>query len=463
MSQSLRRVAGLLLVAVLLASTAPAQTFNKLYFKGTLPNELTSVIRTSDGGYLATANFPEGAALVKLQASGNLQWSRHYGAPTLSLRAVMVRQEGHLFAWTGYEVGAVQTTPLLAVTDLNGHMQWARRIALDMNAEPKVLEIDPIGKGFWVGGTGWPGPGQVVPWIARFGPKGNALWVRSFHFAQPCQLNSLVPTGDGGAIGVGQVMVDIQGSLKQRMFAFKVDSAGQFAWAFRYDGQKVDLSVSQQWLVDISRSGSVLYVAGVITGLCSDPLSSPCVPRPRSILAATIDEVSGDLKKVWAIYDKDGRSLWAYTVAGAPDRMAIGGRVDVDPADSEALLLSVVLEDHHVSLLQGKLYGDGAGPFTSQVEDVAWAGGFAPNDQGFVLVTRQRHNLWRPAIIRTDQSLSADPTHQTCEYRVLLNPASVSTTPSKLKPHLKDHQLSRLKIPESPTEPAIMPCTQLLP
>src|SRR5436853_4312307 len=72
MTTIFRRVGGLLLGALLLAVAAPAQTFNNLYYMGDSPNELTSVKPAFDGGYFASANFPDGAVLVKLKANGDL-------------------------------------------------------------------------------------------------------------------------------------------------------------------------------------------------------------------------------------------------------------------------------------------------------------------------------------------------------------------------------------------------------
>lgn len=89
-TRTVRRVGGLLLGAVLFAGAAPAQTFHNLYYKGNSTNELTSVRLAINGGYIATANLPEGAALLRLQANGDLQWARHYGSPTLSLRTAKV-------------------------------------------------------------------------------------------------------------------------------------------------------------------------------------------------------------------------------------------------------------------------------------------------------------------------------------------------------------------------------------
>jgi len=449
-----QKVGGFLLGAVLLAAAAPAQTFHNLYFMGDSSNELTSVLPAHGGGYIATANFADAAALVKLQANGELDWTFQYKdkGSALPLRAVKVHGAYQSYFWTGHQVGVDKNIPVLALTNVTGSVHWARRIELGMNAEAKDLTYDE--KSFWVAGTGWPGGGRADPWFARFDTSGNAMWVHSFHFNNPCQLNSLTLADDGGVVGVGQVLVDIQGALRQRMFALKVDQTGTLKWAVYYEPHKVQLPASQQWLADISNSGSVLYAAGVITDLCTDPLSPNCVPRPRSILAATIDHMSGSMQKVWAVYDPNGRDLWANTIAGPIYRMAIGGKVD-NPSGSEALLLSGVFEDPQATILQARLYGDGAGPFTSQVEDVA------SMDDGYVLVTQQRHNLLRPAILRTDQNLSTAPAGQACEYSIPLQATSLLAAGKGLDAVRNTHEISRMEIDETLIYPHKVPCTQL--
>ena len=457
MSSTLGKTAALLLGAVLLAGAAPAQMFHNLYYDGDLPNELTSVHLSHDGGFIASANFPDGAALVKLQAGGDVQWTRHYEGPG-PLQTVQYHLHNPYAVWIGNEWADPVTIPVVVATDMNGATQWARRIELGMNAEARAVDTDD--HTYWVGGTGWPGGGRAVPWIARIHTSGNAFWVRSFPFAHPCQLNSLTASDDGGAVGVGQILVDDQGTPRQRMFAFKVDSAGDLEWAIHYEAHKVDPSFSQQWLADVTYAGTSLQVTGVITGLCDDPLSPNCVPRPRSILVGMIDQDTGTLQQLWTIYDQQGRPLWAYTIARSQDRTAIGGRVDTN-ADSEALLLSGVFEKQ-VSFLQGKLYGDGTGPFTSRVEDVSWTHGLPPD--GFVLTTLQRHGVWRPAIVHADEKLSADPTGQgCCEYPISLLTAPVSAFRHPLSGGSVDHWISRVTIRDWLIEPTQKPCTSLLP
>ena len=450
MFRTLGRAEGLFLGALLLAGAAPGQIFHKVYYKGDKPNELTSVYPAKSGGYIATANFSDGAALLKLQANGDVQWTRHYDGPSL-LQVVQVRSHSPYNPLIGNESAATRTIPFIAATDpTDGSLKWksALRIGPGMNAKARALGTDA--DSYWVGGTGRPDSGGADPWIARIQSSGNVLWARSFHFGHPCELNSLI-TGDDGTVGVGQVLVDVNGTPRQRMFAFKVDTLGNLKWAFRYDAVEIDPAVSQQWLADITTSGSRLHVAGVATGLCT-PLISPCVQRPRSILVATIDLASGSLQKVWAIREHNGRSLWAYTIASSSDRLAVGGRVD-NAAESEALLLSGMFGDHQVSLLQGKLYGDGAGPFSSQVEDLARAAGSAP--EGWVLAMTE-HSSFRPAIVRTDQNLSTD---QPCQYGISLAVEPVSTQPIHLAGTHTDYKTSEVKILDSPIQPSQKSCS----
>ena len=454
MSPKLRRTGGPWLAALLLAGAAHAQTFHYLYALGDSPNQLTSVIQTSDGKYLATENFAEGASLVRLKANGDLDWTRRYGATTLPLDAVMVRQHGDLFAWTGHSrpVGGQPHDPLLVVVKFNGDFMWARKIDFGVPAEARALEISPQGD-FWVGGVVWPNSSQTKPWVARFDPAGNVKFARVFDCSRSCDLRSILLTGDGGAIGVGQTFFKWIWFFSQpRMFAFKVDDTGKPGWAFSYNVDNVS-SGSQQGLVDLARSGSTLYVAGNVTDLC--PNFVRCAPRPPAILTAKLDELTGTLSSAWAIFPQDGRPAVASTIAGAPDHIVIGGKVqDLKAGGDEAFLFNAIPDDN---LFQGMLYGDDSGPASSAIVDVAWSANFAP--AGAVFVTQQTYKtLQRPAIVRTDALLSAGPMFKQCEHPVYLGAAQIRIKKTALQIPPKDSPVTKLDLPATPIDPMRQPC-----
>ncbi|HEX4965715.1 MAG TPA: hypothetical protein VF173_33195 [Thermoanaerobaculia bacterium] len=452
MSPKLRRVGGPWLAALLLTGSAQAQTFNYLYFLGDSPNQLTSVIQTSDGKYLATENFKDGASLVRLKANGDLEWARRYGVPTLPLDAVMVRQHGDLFAWTGQSRGGQPHDPVLVAVKFNGDVQWARQINFGVPAEARALEISPQGD-FWAGGVVWPNSGQTKPWMARFDPTGSLKWAKVFDCPKVCDLRSILLTSDGGAIGVGQEMFKfLWFSIKPRMFAFNVDDTGKPGWAFSYEVPNV-YSGSWQGLVDLTRSGSTLYVAGNVTNLCGNP--AQCSPHPPAILTAKLDELTGTLSSAWAVFPQDGRPAVASTIAGAPDHIAIGGLVqNLQAGGDEAFLFNAIPDD---DLFEGMLYGDGSDPASSGIIDVAWSTQFAP--VGAVFVMWQNDGaLQRPAVVRTDFLLSAGAAFKHCERPVYLGAAQIGITKTALQLAPKDSPVTKLDLPAVSIDPIRQLC-----
>ncbi len=462
MSQTIRQTGGPWLIALLLAGAAQAQTFHYLYHLGDAPNDLTSVIQTSNSQYLATANFKGGASLMRLNANGDINLTRLYQeAAADPLRAAMVRQHGDYFAWTGDHrtSGGQAHDPVFVIVKFNLDFHKAFRIDFGAPADARALEIGPgPGGDLFVGGVVRPDSGQADPWIARFSPNGTLKWAKVFDCSQACDLRSLLPTSDGGVIGVGQATVDIHGfSTKPRMFAFKVKPTGDPEWAYAYHVDKVLLSNSQQWLADLSASGPTISVAGNVTDLCSNSLS-PCATRPPSILTAKLDPLSGSLGSALAIFPPDGRPVLATTITRDQAHVTIGGTMrNLQGGGDEAFLLKGIPEDN---ILQGKLYGDGTGPAHSGIVDLARAAN--TNPQGPVFVTWQRKGaLQRPAVVRTNALLSAGTPFQHCERPVTLKEARIKVSKQPLKIPPKDGKVKEIKLLVPEIHPTRSPCASV--
>lgn len=476
MSRTFQRAGGALLATLALAGAAQAQTFHNLYFAGNQPNNLTSVIRTLDDGYIATDNLQAGASLVKLKIDGDIEWVWRYGHPTAPLHAEQVRQnhETKNFVWTGQHFKNGQPIePFLVSVDPSGQaVKWARKILFTYPAQVNDLEIGKSYKNYWIGGTAEPGAQDEAPWMARYQEEilngslhVSLKWARRFQFPESAQLLSLIPTADGGAIGVGQMMEAFGAAApvyRPRMLAFKVTDSGAVAWAWRYSIPSVETATSEQWLSDLSFSGQNLFVTGTVTKLCSAAPPAACAPRPSTIFAAHLDPMTGDLTRRHALFPKDGNPVRANTIAGAISHVGIGGWLRKDGGE-QALLLKARITDNGVSLLEGMLYGDGSGPYQSAVEDVARTG-TTTNEPGFVFVTRQALapiQIQRPAIVRTDENLSAQQGFHCCESPVALDSIRVQIERKGLEhePREADDIDFDLRAEEPPLESG--PCTEL--
>jgi len=103
-------------------------------FGGSVYDYAFSVQQTSDGGYIVagyTASFGAGGAdvfLLKINASGNLQWARTFGGSNgdVALSVQQTSDGGYIVAGETYSFGAGYGDVFLLKTDVSGNLQWAR-------------------------------------------------------------------------------------------------------------------------------------------------------------------------------------------------------------------------------------------------------------------------------------------------------------------------------------------------
>jgi hypothetical protein len=390
--------------------------FNNVYFLGAKPNQLTSVIRTSDDdGYVATGNF-DGATLLKLDSTGTLSWARRY-PPAQAVRVRRTRSDN--FIWAGQIDIDGRTSPIVVQTDAAGAVITARLIELPGNAESRSIEIDLASHGFWVGGVLWLAPGFGAPWLARFDPALNPLWVWSFPLPQSSWIDSLFPSLDGGVIGVGRILADEQGTPRPRMYALKTDGDGALQWAHRYDVEAVDADplLSDQWLADLDRDPRndlpSSFVVGTITNLCTQIPTVGCDPTLAAAMVASLDETTGALSNIFGVWST--LKPWGIEGVTVVDELVrnetvFGGSLsDGLPGSEEGLLVRLAAGTG--TPLSATSFGDGPGPFESRIvdlrrsridEDPAF-------DFGFTFVTAQHRgaDLERPNLVRTDELGSA--------------------------------------------------------
>jgi hypothetical protein len=179
----------------------------------------------------------------------------------------------------------------------------------------------------------------------------------------------------------------------------------------------VTLSRNEQWFVDVARDPHsvmpVVYAVGHADQVCGiDRAALPCRDLFTGADLVAIDQATGDAK--WstffeaakhatvfnptAIVRDDGRSVIA--IAGSLDDGTTGFR--------EAVLLraqEVAAPFPSATVLGTESYGDGAGPFLSEVADLASrrTPSSPASEPGFVLANRQsKPGQDRPTIVTTD-------------------------------------------------------------
>ncbi len=150
-------------------------------------NAIHYMNKTSDG-FIATGRGDHGDGnqydmlLAKLDAQGNMLWSRTYGGAGWDWAYEAIELSGGGYALVGYGDGlgtGFSPSGYLVRTDALGNELWARSISSGTGVdEAYCVAEDPSGN-LYVGGRslGY-NLGDVSAWITKLSPTGQHLWTR---------------------------------------------------------------------------------------------------------------------------------------------------------------------------------------------------------------------------------------------------------------------------------------------
>ena len=214
----------------------------------------TSVIQTSDGGYAivgCTFSYFAGGAvwLVKVDASGTLQWNKTYGTG-FGYSVVQTSDGGYAIAGETSSIGAGNADAWLIKTDSSGTMQWSQTYGgADIDVGYSVVQTSD--GGYAIGGHTYSfGAGDADFWLVKVDSSGKLQWDQTYGGADADKGSSVVQTSDGGyAIG-GHTYSFGAGSAD--FWLVKVDASGTLEWSQTYGGTGGD---NGQFLVETSDGG----------------------------------------------------------------------------------------------------------------------------------------------------------------------------------------------------------------
>ncbi|MHC4430115.1 MAG: hypothetical protein ACYS0D_16180 [Planctomycetota bacterium] len=245
--------------AVLVTTAMPAagQTFQRTF--GTVGEERSEwVDQTSDGGYIICGFQVSDIYVVRLDASGALQWNSRIGAAVgfnIANRVQETGDGGFILA------GETSTTPLgfgISLIKLNaaGAIQWrfaypGTAFAGGTHGQTAVEETSD--GGFIVSGRlQGTGNASQAPILIRTDANGNLLWAKYYVDLQYgvntyASFNDVhevrIPGAAPGFIAAGHTAMNVFGSRESLLALF--DSAGNPIWAKTYgDPQHTDFAFS---------------------------------------------------------------------------------------------------------------------------------------------------------------------------------------------------------------------------
>ena len=171
-----------------------------------MSEEGSSLIQTSDGGYAIagyTNSFGTGLSdvyVVKLDAHGNLQWTKTIGGPASDEGSSLIQTSDGGYAIAGYtkSFGAGFSDVYVVKLDANGNLQWTKTIGGE-NIDEGYSLIQTSDGGYAIAGTTTSfGAGLLDVYVVKLDANGNLQWTKTIGGENIDEGYSLIQTSDGG-------------------------------------------------------------------------------------------------------------------------------------------------------------------------------------------------------------------------------------------------------------------------
>ncbi|WP_197464065.1 T9SS type A sorting domain-containing protein [Rufibacter sp. DG15C] len=240
--------------------------WDKTFGTGT-HDDLTTIVKTPDGGYLlgGTSSGPAGSGnktapyrgfthfwMIKIDGDGNKIWENSYGPCTLK-SLIMTPDGGYLLGGSAYRgVEYDKTDPgkggfdyWIVKTDSKGVKQWDRTFGGSGEEELRAI-VPTVDGGFLLGGSSNSMAGLDKSqssnkwdlWLVKLTADGNKVWDRTFYAEGDNKLTALTATSDGNFLLGGTKPFD--NSDSQDYWVLKVNENGNTVWDKTFGGPSFD-------------------------------------------------------------------------------------------------------------------------------------------------------------------------------------------------------------------------------
>ncbi|MGC8801943.1 MAG: hypothetical protein ACP5UR_17040 [Chloroflexus sp.] len=305
-------------------STAAAGTrFQRSYGLAGSSETIRTVLPTSDGGFLLVGQVGEVYQtsslypyVVKVDAAGNVQWSRTYGDGNQWTGSAVAAADGRFWLVSSL-ISSTDRDIYLVKMDADGNVQ--RAITYDIGAIEGASTILATSDGGFllVGSTspGYPSPSQ--PLVVKLDGSGSVQWSRTYMLSSSTAqtfLFSVVQTADGGfLVGGDRSFYDYRtGQTTYSIVLLKLNPDGTVQQGWELTGGDPTLGG-----MVTTADGGVLLVGTTVVGVNSQNL------KDDDILTVKLDSA--------------GNVQWSRTY-GRPGVLDEGGTAVVRTPDGGFLL-----------------------------------------------------------------------------------------------------------------------------
>jgi len=285
-----------------------------------------SIIQTSDGGYAIagyTESFGAGEAdvyVVKLDANGNLQWTKTIGGENDDGGNSLIQTSDGGYAIAGYtnSFGAGEADVYVVKLDANGNLQWTKTIGGPAGDGGSSLIQTSDGGYAITGSTKSFGAGGDDVYVVKLDAHGNLQWTKTIGGPASEEGYSLIQTSDGGYAIAGSTTSFGAGGYD--VYVVKLDAHGNLQWTKTIGGPGYEIGFS---LIQTSDGGYA--IAGLYCLVYDEGINPP------DVYVVKLD-ATGNLqwtKTIGGEDDDSGRSLiqtsdGGYAIAGSTKSFGAG-------------------------------------------------------------------------------------------------------------------------------------------
>jgi hypothetical protein len=216
-------------------SMVPTITWNRT-FTGSGLIEVDSIVQTADDGFLlagSTALSPNSIPnieVVKVDATGNLQWNKTYAAKGNPYSNWLIATNDGAYAIFGQYAGNYW----LEKIDGKGNILWNQTYSGSGFSSAVALTQTNDGGYAMIGQTNLVGNKGAI-WLVKTDALGNEQWNKTLGDGE---VNSIIQTSDGGYALAGGI-----GNLPDYLL-IKANSTGDLKWSKTYGSQDEDFAFS---------------------------------------------------------------------------------------------------------------------------------------------------------------------------------------------------------------------------
>jgi uncharacterized delta-60 repeat protein len=215
---------------------------------GSGDDQAWSIIQSSDGGYVVagrTSSFGAGGwdfYVVKLDSSGNVQWTKTIGGPGSQDEAWSIIQSsdgGYVVAGWSDSFGAGLRDFYVVKLDANGNVVWSKTIGGIYGDGAHSIIQSSDGGYIVAGSTQTFGAGGWDIYLVKLDSSGNVQWTKTI--GGPAFLDdalSIIQSSDGGYVVAGGIQSF--GAGGPDMYVVKLDSVGNVQWTKTIGGSGWD-------------------------------------------------------------------------------------------------------------------------------------------------------------------------------------------------------------------------------